>query len=137
VVEEVVREGFLWALPPLTAEWVTCHRPASLEGAITLAEDHPALPPRAWGKSGGGPSPHFRRGPVPCRPPEGSRANPPGRAASPAPSQPYLPQITLLGITDRTQSRPQSQGPHKQHLICQDRSVGDAAGSTTGNVSAQ
>jgi len=35
VVEEVVCEGFLWALPSLTAEWVTCHRPASLEGQST------------------------------------------------------------------------------------------------------
>jgi len=47
VVEEVVCEGFLWALPPSTAKWVTCHRPASLEGEITL-------PPRSQGERGAG-----------------------------------------------------------------------------------
>lgn len=47
-MKEVVREGILWALPPPTAEWETFHRPASLEEAINLAEDHHRRPGREW-----------------------------------------------------------------------------------------
>ena len=40
VVEQVVLERFLGGLPTATAAWVRCHRPSSLEVAVTLAEDH-------------------------------------------------------------------------------------------------
>jgi len=107
-----------WAvclLPLLTGEGLsTCHRPASLEGAINLAEDHLALPPQAWGESGQAPFPHFRRGPI--RYDFGSRANPPGRAGSLTPSQyPFLkpshqpsrglPIRTRLGLGPRAPAR--------------------------------
>ena len=41
VVEQVVLERFgSGGLPTATAAWVRCHRPSSLEAAVTLAEDH-------------------------------------------------------------------------------------------------
>ncbi|XP_026111956.1 uncharacterized protein LOC113090133 [Carassius auratus] len=40
VVDLVVLEQFITRLPKKTAEWVQCHRPASLDSAIHLAEDH-------------------------------------------------------------------------------------------------
>jgi len=50
LLEEVVQEAFVLALPPSTSEWVMCHRPASLEGAINLTENHLALPPQSRGE---------------------------------------------------------------------------------------
>jgi len=52
LLEEVVREGFVLALPPSTVEWVMCHRPASLEEVMNLAEGHLALPPQTRGEGG-------------------------------------------------------------------------------------
>ncbi|XP_051970081.1 neurotrophin receptor-interacting factor homolog [Xyrauchen texanus] len=46
-VDRVVLEQFVQRLARRTAEWVQCHRPASLEEAIRLAEDHMAAIPRA------------------------------------------------------------------------------------------
>ncbi|XP_051234915.1 uncharacterized protein LOC127351425 [Dicentrarchus labrax] len=43
MLEQVVLEQFVEGLPTGTAEWVRCHRPADLEAAITLAEDHLAV----------------------------------------------------------------------------------------------
>jgi len=91
LLEEVVWEGFILALPPSTAEWVMCYSPASLDEVINLAEDHLALPPQTRGEGGQAPSLHLRHGPVPWRPPSGSRAGPPGGAGSPSPSQNRFP----------------------------------------------
>ncbi|XP_035523495.1 uncharacterized protein LOC118332359 [Morone saxatilis] len=43
MLEQVVLEQFVEGLPTGTAEWVRCHRPADLEAAVTLAEDHLAV----------------------------------------------------------------------------------------------
>ena len=40
---KIVLEQFVEGLPAATADWVLCHRPADLAGAITLAEDHLAV----------------------------------------------------------------------------------------------
>ncbi len=45
VVDLVVLEQFVARLPSGTAEWVQCQRPASLDQAIQLAEDHLAACP--------------------------------------------------------------------------------------------
>ncbi|XP_060786761.1 uncharacterized protein LOC132892488 [Neoarius graeffei] len=47
IVDQVVLEQFITCLPTGTAEWVQCHRPASLDRAIELAEDHLAAVPVA------------------------------------------------------------------------------------------
>jgi len=88
LLEEVVREGFILALPPSTAEWVMCHWPASLDAAIYLAEDH--LAPQTRGKGGQAPSPHFRRSLV-LWPPSASRAGLPGCTESPSSAQNAFP----------------------------------------------
>ncbi|XP_051509646.1 uncharacterized protein LOC127415117 [Myxocyprinus asiaticus] len=46
IIDQVVLEQFIVRLPKGMAEWVQCHRPASLEEAIRLAEDHMAAIPR-------------------------------------------------------------------------------------------
>ncbi|XP_060757179.1 SCAN domain-containing protein 3-like [Neoarius graeffei] len=47
IVDQVVLEQFVARLPAGTAEWVQCHRPASLDQAVELAEDHLAAVPAA------------------------------------------------------------------------------------------
>ncbi|KAK5852452.1 hypothetical protein PBY51_023920 [Eleginops maclovinus] len=47
VMEQVALEQFVAGLPSSTANWVQCHRPASLEAAVVLAEDHLSLPRRS------------------------------------------------------------------------------------------
>ncbi len=39
IIDRVVLEQFMARLPTKTAQWVQCHRPASLDLAIQLAED--------------------------------------------------------------------------------------------------
>ncbi len=39
IIDQVVLEQFIARLPKRTAQWVQCHRPASLDLAIQLAED--------------------------------------------------------------------------------------------------
>lgn len=59
MLEEVVWEGFVLALPPSTAKWVMCHRPVSLNAVINLAKDHLALPPQTRVEGIQAPSQHF------------------------------------------------------------------------------
>ncbi|XP_060773413.1 zinc finger protein 397-like isoform X1 [Neoarius graeffei] len=47
IIKQVVLEQFVARLPAGTADWVQCHRPASLDQAIELAEDHMAAVPAA------------------------------------------------------------------------------------------
>ncbi|XP_051956981.1 uncharacterized protein LOC127625687 [Xyrauchen texanus] len=47
VIDQEVLEQFVQRLPRKTAGWVQCHRPALLEEAVRLAEDHLAAIPRA------------------------------------------------------------------------------------------
>ncbi|XP_051558201.1 uncharacterized protein LOC127443558 [Myxocyprinus asiaticus] len=47
IIDQVVLEQLIHRLPKGTVEWVQCHRPASLEEAVRLAEDHMAAIPRA------------------------------------------------------------------------------------------
>ncbi|XP_060774613.1 uncharacterized protein LOC132884734 [Neoarius graeffei] len=47
IVDQVVLEQFIARLPAGTAEWVQCHRPASLDQAVELAEDHLVAVPAA------------------------------------------------------------------------------------------
>ncbi|XP_060779358.1 SCAN domain-containing protein 3-like [Neoarius graeffei] len=47
IIDLVILEQFIMRLPEGTAEWVQCHRPASLDQAIELAEDHMAAVPTA------------------------------------------------------------------------------------------
>jgi len=109
MLEEVVREGFMLALPPVMAEWVMCHRSTSLEAAINLAEDHMALPPRTRDEDGKVPSPHLRRCPVHWRPPSGIRVGLPGctrlpvTGPKPLPTSAHQPPWGLLvGLSPRT-----------------------------------
>ena len=51
ILEKIVLEQFVEGLPAATSDWVLCHRPADLAGAITLAEGR-LLP----GQGTGGPA---------------------------------------------------------------------------------
>ena len=46
MLDQVVLEQFVEALPPRTNHWVRYHRPADLAAAVALAEDHLAVHPR-------------------------------------------------------------------------------------------
>ncbi|XP_035280871.1 uncharacterized protein LOC118231294 isoform X1 [Anguilla anguilla] len=84
VVEQVILEQFLEGLPEGTANWVRCHRPTNLEGAVTLAEDHLVLYPSAQQQARPEPAPRRRppprAGPFPvprALPPPLPQTNPP------------------------------------------------------------
>ncbi|XP_060782398.1 uncharacterized protein LOC132889677 [Neoarius graeffei] len=47
IIDQVVLKQFIAHLPARTAEWVQCHRPASLDQASELAEDYLAAVPMA------------------------------------------------------------------------------------------
>ncbi|KAK0133481.1 hypothetical protein N1851_031006 [Merluccius polli] len=69
MLQKIVLEQFMEGLPAATSDWVMCHRPADLAGAITLAEDHLAVLSRGRAQEGrpvppGGPTPAPRRGPT-------------------------------------------------------------------------
>ncbi|KAK0147942.1 hypothetical protein N1851_012402 [Merluccius polli] len=69
ILEKIVLEQFVEGLPAATSDWVLCHRPADLAGAITLTEDHLAVLSRGRAHEGrpaspGGPTPAPRRGPA-------------------------------------------------------------------------
>ncbi|XP_026003826.1 uncharacterized protein LOC113009615 [Astatotilapia calliptera] len=63
LVDKVVLEQFTEGLPAETARWVRCHRPASLEVAVTLAEDHLAAGAGEPGDAGRRPN---KQAPVPA-----------------------------------------------------------------------
>ncbi|XP_062418320.1 uncharacterized protein LOC134129059 [Pungitius pungitius] len=50
VMEKVVLEQLMVGLPERTAAWVQCHRPPTVEAAVTLAEDHLAVHPSGGGR---------------------------------------------------------------------------------------
>ncbi|KAK0136850.1 Zinc finger and SCAN domain-containing protein 23 [Merluccius polli] len=52
ILEKIVLEQFVEGLPAATSDWVMCHRPADLAGAITLAEDHLAILSRGRAQEG-------------------------------------------------------------------------------------
>uniref|UniRef100_A0AAQ4REK5 Gypsy retrotransposon integrase-like protein 1 n=1 Tax=Gasterosteus aculeatus aculeatus TaxID=481459 RepID=A0AAQ4REK5_GASAC len=101
VVEKVVMEQFLEGLPPRTAAWVRYHRPATLEAAVTLAEDHLAVHPGGRGEGGRPtastqPVPAPRRSsprPVATRPPPSPRALAPQRGTDPPGLAGTLPDL--------------------------------------------
>ncbi|XP_035244367.1 uncharacterized protein LOC118211329 [Anguilla anguilla] len=76
VVEQVILEQFLEGLPEETGNWVRCHRPTNLEGAVTLAEDHLALYPSSQQQARPEPAPR-RRPPPRTGPSSVPRALPP------------------------------------------------------------
>ncbi|XP_064182663.1 zinc finger and SCAN domain-containing protein 30-like [Anguilla rostrata] len=76
VVEQVVLEQFVHGLPEGTANWVRCHRPTNLDGAVTLAEDHLALYPGSQQQERPEPAPR-RRPPPRAGPNPFPRATPP------------------------------------------------------------
>uniref|UniRef100_A0A669EMK6 CCHC-type domain-containing protein n=1 Tax=Oreochromis niloticus TaxID=8128 RepID=A0A669EMK6_ORENI len=93
LVDKVVLEQFVEGLPAETARWVRCHRPASLEVAMTLAEDHLAARAEEPGEGSQKPS---KQAPVPAprrrvpAPAQGERApvlSPTNLFASFVPSQ--------------------------------------------------
>ncbi|XP_060758551.1 uncharacterized protein LOC132869227 [Neoarius graeffei] len=47
IIDQVVLEQFIARLPAGTAEWVQCHRPASLDQVVEQVEDHLAAVPAA------------------------------------------------------------------------------------------
>lgn len=75
LVDKVVLEQFVEGVPAETARWVRCHRPGSLEVAVTLAEDHLAAKAE---EPGGASRPLSKQAPVPA---------PRRRAPAPAPGE--------------------------------------------------
>ena len=63
---KVVLEQFIGGLPDRTSAWVRYHRPAMLEAAVTLAEDHLAVHPGGQGGGSRSPTPN-RSTPAPRR----------------------------------------------------------------------
>ncbi|XP_051529229.1 uncharacterized protein LOC127426442 [Myxocyprinus asiaticus] len=119
IIDQVILEQFTDRLPKGTAECVQCHRPASLEEAIRLAEDHMVAIPRAEEPSyifsppsvsspsplssrsalspGPVPAPRRRGGPQPLRPvPWVWEATPPSPTPMPRRS-PSLTHTLILG----------------------------------------
>ena len=113
MLEQVVLEQFGAGLPAAVKEWVRCHHPASLEIAISLAEDfiegHPA---RGRGPERGGED----RRPTPVeRPPAGGRMNraqrgPPLTWSSPPPPLSMSSQVPGQSAAPTPQRVPQTLG---------------------------
>ncbi|XP_061755561.1 uncharacterized protein LOC133552366 [Nerophis ophidion] len=95
VVEKILLERFIDAIPPWTAAWVRYHRPADVKAAVTLAEDHLAVQREATKKTAERPIP------APCR-----RLTPPdGMALEPRPH--------LAGGSGSMEQVPSSNDQHK------------------------
>ena len=110
VVEQVVLERFLGGLPTATATWVRCHRPSSLEGAVTLAEDHLVQHPAHTQGEKPEPAPRRRLPPRlgPVASPRGPGRLPPGVS----PRSFFLPPVPgSVTVRPDPQGVPQTPGP--------------------------
>ncbi len=97
IIDQVVLEQFIARLPKRTAQWVQCHRPASLDLAIQLAEDQmvachgvgETLPSVSLSLPSPSVSPPFSSpGPMPAWFPEPSPDGGEGRPRSRRPQEP-------------------------------------------------
>ncbi|XP_064175108.1 putative SCAN domain-containing protein SCAND2P [Anguilla rostrata] len=111
VIEQVVLEQFVEGLPDGTANWVRCHRPTNLDGAVTLVEDHLALYPGSQQQERPEPAP--RR-----RPPLRAGPSPLPRASTPPLPRPnfssaYFPSTDPGSVAGGSASlrAPQALGP--------------------------
>ena len=118
LVEQVVLERFLGGLPTATAAWVRCHRPSSLEAAVTLAEDHLVQCPAHTQGEKPEPAPRRRLPPHvgPVASPRGAGRVPPG--VSPRSFFPLSPRL--------------SDGPPRPTGNASDARTGVLAVQTTG-----
>ena len=110
VVEQVVLERFLGGLPTATAAWVRCHRPSSLEVAVTLAEDHLVQHPAHTQGEKPEPAPRRRLPPRlgPVAAPRGPGRLPPGVS----PRSFFLPPVPgSVTVRPDPQGVPQTPGP--------------------------
>ncbi|XP_034006684.1 uncharacterized protein LOC117498597 [Trematomus bernacchii] len=91
VVGQVALEQLIAGLPSSTANWVQCHRPANLEAAVVLAEDHLSLPRRSVKEEPRPPAVSAGRPiPAPRRRFPGAAALPPPPPHGPNPAAPTL-----------------------------------------------
>ncbi|XP_029312520.1 SCAN domain-containing protein 3-like [Cottoperca gobio] len=105
IVGQVALEQFIAGLPPSSANWIQCHRPASLEAAVRLAEDHLSLPRRSLGAEARAISPPQLR-PVPAP----RRFRPAVGAAGPG-TTPYVMEVgQLVRIVAPPDSSPVRKG---------------------------
>ncbi|XP_060775570.1 zinc finger and SCAN domain-containing protein 29-like [Neoarius graeffei] len=103
IVDQVVLEQFVSCLPAGTAEWVQCHRPASLDQAVELVEDHLAAVPAAGQQMASSllssslslsPPPPVSR-PCPIPPPRRWGPAPPQPARRTRGALPFLPSVSV------------------------------------------
>ncbi|KAK5869776.1 hypothetical protein PBY51_024467 [Eleginops maclovinus] len=131
VMEQVALEQFVAGLPSSTANWVQCHRPASLEAAVVLAEDHLSLPRRSMKEEPRQPVvPADRPVPAPRRRFQTAAAAPrsPQPTTQPLPTQ-ALPHLSLS--LPRIQPPPLVVRHHGGLLRRQGRSAGGAGSPAT------
>ncbi|XP_060774272.1 uncharacterized protein LOC132884447 [Neoarius graeffei] len=114
IIDQVALEQFVARLPAGTAEWVQCHRPASLDQAVGLAEDHLAAVPAAGQRMSSSLSSSLSLS-LPPPPVSRPRPIPPPRRRGPAPPQPArrtrgaLPFLPSMSVSPPPQvSDPQS-----------------------------
>ncbi|XP_060790702.1 uncharacterized protein LOC132894634 [Neoarius graeffei] len=114
IIDQVVLEQFIARLPAGTTEWVQCHRPASLDQAVGLAEDHLAAVPAAGQPTTSSllssslcPLPSVSR-PRPIPPPRRRGLAPPQPARRTRGALPFLPSVSVSPPPQV--SEPQSTG---------------------------
>ncbi|XP_060768622.1 fibrinogen C domain-containing protein 1 isoform X1 [Neoarius graeffei] len=103
ILDQVALEQFVAHLPAGTVEWVRCHRPASLDQAVELAEDHLVAVPAAGQQrtssllssslSLSPPPPVSRPHPIP--PPRRRGPAPPQPARRTRGALPFLPSVSV------------------------------------------